>query len=364
MRDVLFHPLGITLLAGSVLLAGGLRFLEFVPLIGEFSALAPGVLFLGATGYTALVVTLSWPAPESSLPDHQRPEAYLVDSTIKQRLRSKAIRHPATLLPLAVAAVSVSYLALLEPAIGGGLIMRTTGAIGLVIGAGCILWHSLVNQRQRYSGMVRRITDASVEAKAEAEKEALVRLRRTLEEGFPQVGSELGIKALAGLDDEYFKLGLALNSQGRATSVSLAAVPSLARETYHRGLSVLGDVLELMRAVDGPTREQFEAEITDLEFEIGSLGSDDGERTRTLILEDTLASKRQRMVMQEQLRLRADQLLHLANRCQATLNLTRIQVAGIRAGGLESGVDPVVDALEETVRRAKEVQDELQQLGD
>ena len=67
--------------------------------------------------------------------------------------------------------------------------------------------------------------------------------------------------------------------------------------------------------------------------------------------------------MREQLRLRADQLLHLASRCEATLNLTRIQVAGIRAGGLESGVDPVVNALQETVRRAKEVQDELQQLG-
>jgi len=362
MRDVLFHPLGITLLAGSVLLAGGLRFFEFVPLIGEFSALAPGVLFLGATGYTALVVTLSWPAPENSLPDPQPPEADLAD-TIKQKLRSKAIRHPATLLPLAVAAVSVSYLALLEPAIGGGLIVRMTGVIGLLTGAGCILWHNLVNRRQRYSGMSRWLTDVSVEAKAEAEKKVLVRLRGVLEEGFPQVGSELGIKALRGLDDEYFKLGLALDSQGRAASVSLAAVPSLARETYHRGLSVLGDVLELMRALDGPTREQFGAEITDLEFEIGSLGSDDGDRTRTLILEDTLASKRQRMVMQEQLRLRADQLLYLANRCEATLNLTRIQVAGIRAGGLESGVDPVVGALEETVRRAKEVQDELQQLG-
>ena len=100
MRDALFHPLGITLLAGSVLLAGGLRFLEFLPLIGEFSAMAPGVVFLGVTGYTALVVTLSWPEPESTLPNHQPPEADISDSTIKQRLRSEAIRHPATLLAL------------------------------------------------------------------------------------------------------------------------------------------------------------------------------------------------------------------------------------------------------------------------
>ena len=326
MRDVLFHPLGITLLAGSVLLAGGLRFLEFLPLVGEFSAMAPGVMFLGATRYTALVVTLLWPGSDSSLPGSQQGEADLTDSTVKERLRSEAIHHPVTLLFLAAAAVSACFLALLEPDIGGGPLVRITGVVALVAGVGSFLWHNVVKHRQRYSGMVRWLTDASVEAKARAEQEELVRLREKLEVGFPDVESELGIKAL-------------------------------------RGLSVLGDALELMRAVDGPTRKQLEAEIADLELEIRSLGSDDGQRTRTLILKDTLASQRQRLVMREQIRLRADQLLHLASRCEATLNMTRIQVAGIRAGGLESGVDPVVSALQETVRRAKEVQDELQQLG-
>ena len=60
---------------------------------------------------------------------------------------------------------------------------------------------------------------------------------------------------------------------------------------------------------------------------------------------------------------RAEQLLHLASRCEVTLNLTRIQIVGIKAGGLESSVDPVVEALRETVRRAEEVQEELQKLG-
>ena len=362
MRDVLFHPLGITLLAGSALLAGGLRFLEFLPLVGEFSAMAPGVLFLGALGYTALVVALLWPELESSLP-YSRVEADLSDSTVRERLRSEAIRHPVTLLSLALVAVSACYLALLEPHLGGGLLVRSMGVIALVAGIGSFLWHNVVHRRQRYSGMVRWLTDASLEAKARVEKEALVRLREGLEAGFPEVGSELGIKSLRGLDDEFFKLGLALDNHGNAASVSLAAVPALARETYHRGLSVLGDVLELMRAADGPSLELLETEIAELEAEIRSLEADDGQRTRTLILQDTLASQRQRLVMQERLWLRADQLLHLASRCEVTLNLTRIQVAGIRAGGLESGVDPVVNALRETVHRAKEVQDELQQLG-
>ena len=67
--------------------------------------------------------------------------------------------------------------------------------------------------------------------------------------------------------------------------------------------------------------------------------------------------------MQDQLRLRAGQLLHLASRCEASLNLTRIQVVGIKTGGLESVVDAAVETLQETVRRAKEVQEELQKLG-
>ena len=65
---------------------------------------------------------------------------------------------------------------------------------------------------------------------------------------------------------------------------------------------------------------------------------------------------------QDILDLRED-LLHLASRCEATLNLTRIQVVGIKTGGLESSIDPVVEALKQTVSWAREVQEELQKLG-
>ena len=363
IREVLFHPFGITVLAGSVLMAGALRFLSFLPLAGDLDGLAPEVVFLGLTGYTALVVTLLWPVPEGSRLNSGQVEDDLSDSTVKGRLRSEAVRHPVTLLALASAAVSVSFLALVEPDFGIGPLVQLTGGMGLMVGVGSLLWQSVVRHRQRYSGMVLRMTNVSAETKARAETEALVQLREDLESGFPEVGFELGINALRGLDDEFFKLGLAMDSHGMSASISLAAVPALARETYHRGLSVLGDVLQLMRAVDGPTREQLESGIKTLEGEIRSSESDDDQRNRALILKDTLAIQRQRLVMEEQLRLRADQLLHLANRCEATLNLTRIQVASIRAGGLESGVEPAVDALQETVRRAKEVQDELQKLG-
>lgn len=360
MRAVLFHPLGVMLLGGSLLLAGVLRFL---PWAGGLSSMTPWILFLGAIGYTALVVALLWPGSEPFLPSGQPMDADLSDATIKKRIRTEAVRHPATLLPLAMAVSLGCYLALLEPAIGGGLAVMVTGVVLAAAGVGVFLWHDVVRHRQRYRAMVHWLTDVSMEARARAEQAELARLRESLEEGFPAVGSGLGLKALRGLDEEFFRLGSTLENHQITNSLSLAAVPALAGETYRRGLSVLGDSLELMKAVDGPAQGHLEAEIAELEGEIKAAEDCGGQRTKTLILEDTLASHRQRLVMQQQLRLRADQLLHLASRCEATLNLTRIQVAGIKAGGLESSVDSVVDALQETVRRAKEVQEEMQRLG-
>jgi len=357
---VLFHPLGVFLLLGSLLLAGTLRFL---PWAGDLSAMAPVVSFLGASGYTALVVALLWPGTENSAPIIQQGDSGLSDATVRKKLRSEAIRHPAILVPLALAAVSACYLALLAPAFGWGLAVMATGVVAAAVAAATFLWHYVVRHRDRYSDMVDWLTDLSMEAQARAGEEELAQLRKNLEEGFPAVGSALGLKTLLGLDEEFLKLGPVLENQGWTTSLSLAAVPALAGETYRRGLSVLADALELMRAVDGPTREELEAVIANLESEIKFFEHDRDHRTKTLILEDTLASHRQRLGMQEQLRLRADQLLHLASRCEATLNLTRIQVIGIKAGGLESGVDLAVEALHETVRRAKEVQEELQNLG-
>lgn len=140
-------------------------------------------------------------------------------------------------------------------------------------------------------------------------------------------------------------------------------MPRLASETYRRGISVLGDALELMRAMEGTNRDQIEAEIADIAGEIKAFAHDGSQGTRALILEETLVFHRHRLGMQEQLRLRFSQLVHLASRCEAALHLTRIQIAGIKAGGLENGVYPVVEALQQTVRRAKEVQEEMQELG-
>ena len=126
---------------------------------------------------------------------------------------------------------------------------------------------------------------------------------------------------------------------------------------------MLADALELIRAIHGPDRERLEAEIEELEREVDSSREDESQQVLTLIREDTLASHRQRLAMLDQLQLRADQMLHLAGRCEASLHRTRIELAAIRAGSSEQSIDSAVEALEETVHRAKEVQEELHRLG-
>ena len=58
-----------------------------------------------------------------------------------------------------------------------------------------------------------------------------------------------------------------------------------------------------------------------------------------------------------------NQLVSQAVRCQSTLNTTRLELAAIRAGGSETSVDSVIAALEGTIQRAKEVQEELKRIG-
>ena len=46
-----------------------------------------------------------------------------------------------------------------------------------------------------------------------------------------------------------------------------------------------------------------------------------------------------------------------------SLSRTRIELVGLQAGGSETSVNAVTETLQNTITRAKEVQEELKQLG-
>ena len=367
MRAVIFHPLGLTLLIVSLLLAGAMRFL---PGLERWAAQASWIVFWGLLAYTTSAVALLWSRSPASGVRPQDPsvtdrslEVDLTEAAMKGWLRLATVQHPVTLLPLAVGVASASYLILLAPAVGGGLWVAILLALSIITAAGSFLWRYVFRYSEVYARRVQELTAMLDLERARVEQAETKRLRELLKAGFATVDSAQGTKALTELDEEYSQLQPVLEGPRDYDSLSIAHVPALAGETYRRGLSVLADALELIGASRGSHRGRLETEIAEFEVEIESWKGVESQKARTKIREERLASHRQRLDMLDWLQVHIDQLLYQAGRCEASLHRTRIELAAIRAGSSETSVDSVTEALQETIQRAKEVQQELKRLG-
>ncbi len=362
MRAVLFHPLGLTLVIASLVLAGAMRFL---PGLDRWYAQSPWILFWGFLAYTASLVALLWSGAglEELSSTGQSAEANLSEAAIKKRLRLEAVQHPATLLPLGVAVTSAGYLLLVAPTVGVGLAATVVLALAGVAAAGAFLWHNSFRHSQRYARRVQELMAVLEHERARLEQAETEGLRERLKAGFAAVESAQGQEALRGLEEEFHKLQAVFDRRMDTDPLAIVQVPALATETYRRGLSVLAYALELMNAGHGPDRERLQAEIAQLDIEVESSKESQGQRAKSEIREERLALHKQRLAMLDQLQVHIDQLLNQADRSEASLHRTRIELASLRAGASKTSVDSVIEALQETIRRAKEVQDELTRLG-
>ena len=325
MRFASLHPFGLTLLAASVLLAGATRLL---PGLDRWSAQAPWVLIWGLLAYAAAVTALRGSGPPAPGLGTPRTVAELMEAAaaaraaIRRQVQADAAEHPATLVPLTAAAASAVYLWGLAPAgseVWAAALLAVTGAAGV----GTLLWRSVywaaAECDERTQEMLRDLS----EKRSELEQAEVRQTRNALRRRFERIGSEEGRRALDGLVREYERLRSDLSDRRETDPLAILPVRALATESYRRGLDVLSSALELMRAADGP-------------------GPGD---------------------LVEELRLSTDQLLFQANRSETALHRTRIQLAAIRTGSSESSVGSVVRVLQETIDRAKEVQQELSGLG-
>ncbi|MBI2171475.1 MAG: hypothetical protein HYU30_05575 [Chloroflexi bacterium] len=361
MRAVLFHPLGLTLLSASLLLAGAMRFL---PWLDRWVSQALWILFWGLLAYTASIVALLWSGAglEELSSTGQSAEANLSEAAIKKRLRLEAVQHPATLLPLGVAVTSASYLLLIAPS-GGSLWAAMVFGLSGVAAAGSFLWRYAFRYAEQYARRVQKVMAALEREQASLAQAEVEGLRERLKAGLADMESAHGQEALRGLEEEFHKLQAVFERRMDTDPLAIVQVPALATETYRRGLSVLAYALDLMSAGLGPNRNRLQAEIAKLDREVKSSRADESQRARMEVLEERLASHKQRLAMLDQLQVHVDQLLNQAHRCEASLHSARIELALLRAGASKTSVDSVIAALKETIRRAKEVQDELTRLG-
>ena len=195
------------------------------------------------------------------------------------------------------------------------------------------------------------------------ERPGLEQLQEAIRSGLSSLDPDTGLKVFQKLVYEYEQLQPVLDRKKGTDPLSIAHIPPLVEGTYRRGLSVLADALELMRAIRLPDRDRLRAEVVQLEREIESVKGDDTQGTRLKMKEETLASHVERLEMVKQQQLRVDELLHQCGRCEASLHRTRVQLASLRAEGSETGVSAVTETLRKTIDQAREVQEELKRLG-
>ncbi len=253
------------------------------------------------------------------------PAGPVPEAAIRRRTASAALQHPTTLLPLAVCLAATGYLLLLSPMFGGG-----GGAAALAAICGAAAAASYLHRYAREYPRNAREMAALLEAeRIRLEEAALEQYCNDLRSGFLAAGSAEGIGALEELMSAYGQLRAGLAKPRITDPLSIAAIAVLSEETYRRGLSALGDALELIKAT-GPPGD-------DRQLEMPGLG---GSR-----------------------RFSTGQLLQPARRCATSLQAAHIELASVRAGGSKTSVDSVVEALERTLNQVKEVQDELERLG-
>jgi hypothetical protein len=235
-------------------------------------------------------------------------------------------------------------------------------AISLVVAVASFIWRYAARYSDEYARVERQLWEVEERERERSEERKTQSLQLTLERGFADAASAAGRRALDELEREYSQLRPALDARREEDPLSVARLPALAAETYRRGLSVLADALELTEAMQGSGRERLQAEIAQLEREATSC-REWPPAGRIEIREATLVSHRERIALLDQLQLHVDQLLHQAGRCEASMHRTRIELAAIRTGSSETGVNNVVEALRGTIEQAKEVQLKLKRLG-
>jgi len=287
----------------------------------------------------------------------------LSDLSIRKELRSDAIQHPTTILPLSLCILSIIYLGFFPVAPG-----RILAAIVVIIGSGSIaigsfLWHYLIRHDQAYRTKIQRIMELQDRVQREKEEADLKQFQQAIRSGLSKIDSTEGLKAMKELIHEYEQLQHVLDKKKETDPLSIAHIPALAKEAYRQGLSVLADVLEVVQVIHSSGRANLEAEIAKLEREIGLLKGEQNHQAQAKIKQATVVSHLERLEMIKQQELRVDKLLYQCDRCEASLHRTRIELAALKTESSERSVTAATDTLQRTINQAKEVQEELRKLG-
>ena len=212
--------------------------------------------------------------------------------------------------------------------------------------------------------MVMRLTREAESRRADRYASVEVQqTREALDAGFSEINSSEGLRAVQRLVYEYAQLQLILNRERATDSPASARISLAVEETYRAGLGLLHDLLDVMRTAHPSERRRLEDEVIELEKNIALLRSDKSQKGAVALMEANMNSRLERLELMQKQQLRIDELLHLAGRCEESLNLTRMELAGLKTADSEMSVKEATESLRKTIDQAKEVREELKKLG-
>ena len=283
----------------------------------------------------------------------------LSEEAIKSDIRRAAWKHPATLVPLFLSILF--FIVMLVSAFQLWAIILLI--ISVIATVGSFFWRYVLRYDREYERRTRDLLERQDQGAGQRGQTELQRLKDDIQTGFSRINSAEGLKALQELVHEYEQLQPVLDRGRETDPLAVAHIPALAEETYRQGLGVLVGCLDLMRELHSPNNVKLEAELVDLESQVGAMEKDDTQPERLSILKATVASHKERLGLIQQQSLRVDGLLHQSDSCEASLHRTRIELAALKADNVDTRVSSVTDALQSTINQAKEVQEELKKLG-
>ena len=281
----------------------------------------------------------------------------LSEKAIKKDIRRAALKHPATVVSLILSILFLIIALLGQP---WAIILLIISVIATL---GSIFWRYYLLYEREYERRTQELLYLQDQEVGQRGQTELQRLKDNIQSGFSRVNLAEGLKALQELVYEYEQLQPVLDRGRETDPLAVSHIPALAEETYRQGLGILTGCLDLTREIRSPNNQKLEAEVADLESQIGVMEKDNTQKDRLSILKATVASHKERLSLIQQQSLRVDQLLHRSDSCEASLHRTRMELAALKSDNLDARVSAVTDALQSTINQAKEVQEELKKLG-
>lgn len=312
----------------------------------------------------------AYSSPPTSLT--QGEEAY--DSaleTIKRQIRSDALQHPVTLFPIGMSAISLIYLFLFAPYLGGGLIaLIASGGFG-ALGFGSLGWHWRIRGQKYLEEKAREFVKLQAQNREENESKELALLELIITEGFAETRFAEGKKALRELQHEFFELqGLLTrlpeeSNLGGSTLLSNERIHAVGRQTYLQGLMILQDAAERKRTIFRTDASGLEDEAAQLRKDIAELRDHPSGTESSIIVrkEGVLKSHEERIAIIRQQELGIQELLDESDRCEGALQTVRLELPALRTQGSRSEIEELLIKLEVAIKYSKEVQERLREHG-